>query len=420
VTALDASGLSCDEAGALLLEPSTYADDELVQRLTTQLREESPIQRVEHPDYPPLWLLTRHRDIKRVELAHHQMLQGTGFLEPHAQGAAYEDMGVPKLKMLIHMDGDEHRLYRSMTSSWFTPRNLSRLQARIAELAGQTVERMAATDGTCDFATDVAMPFPLQVILSMLGLPEADYPLMLKLTQQMLGSNDPEYSSDVLTPAQLMDSIAAFVDYFNGVTADRQANPTDDLASVIANAQLPDGAPIPLDRSIGYYTIFAVAGHDTTSAALAGGLQALIEHPDQLGRLQEHPDLMGPAVDELIRWVTPVKHFIRTASVPFDVGGQSLYRGEIVFMSYPAANRDPEVFVDPMDLDIARSPNDHLAFGIGAHYCLGAQLAKMELRSVLGQLLPRLRSVELAGKPELMRALMVGGLKHLPIHFEMA
>lgn len=420
MTAVDVSRMTCEEAAARLLEPVTYADDDLVCQLTALLREKAPVQRVEHPDYPPVYLLTRHRDVKRVELAHHDMLQGEGFLESHAQAGAYGAMGVPKLKMLIHMDNDEHRLYRAMTSSWFTPRNLSRLQERIDELARRTVERMAAMGGECDFATDVAVPFPLQVILSMLGLPEADYPLMLKLTQQMLGSNDPEYSSDPLTPAQLMESIAAFVDYFNRVTADRQANPTEDLATVIANAKLPDGDPIPMDRRVGYYTIFAVAGHDSSSAALAGGLHALIGHPEQLRRLQDDPGLLNSAVDELIRWVTPVKHFTRTAAVPFEVGGQTLEPGERVFMSYPAANRDPEVFDDPMRLDVGRTANDHLAFGIGAHFCLGAQLAKMELRTVLGHLLPRLRSVELDGQPELVQALMVGGLKHLPIRYQLS
>jgi cytochrome P450 len=164
--------------------------------------------------------------------------------------------------------------------------------------------------------------------------------------------------------------------------------------------------------------IIATAGHDTTSSAMAGGVQALVENPDQLQRLRDDPALIATAADEIIRWVTPVRHFMRTATAPYTVRGHDFAEGDWVLLSYPSANRDEDVFADPMRFDVGRTPNKHLAFGFGAHYCLGAQLAKMEIRALLTELVPRLQSAELAGIPELTSTLFVGGLKHLPLQYE--
>jgi cytochrome P450 len=171
---------------------------------------------------------------------------------------------------------------------------------------------------------------------------------------------------------------------------------------------------------LSYYIIIATAGHDTTSATIAGGVRALVEHPDQLTRLQRHPELIPKAVEEIIRWVTPVKSFLRNAAAPYDVGGHHFEPGDAVLLSYWSANRDEAVFDDPMRFDVGREPNRHLAFGFGAHYCLGAVLARMEIRALLTELLPRLRSVSLAGTPQLSESVFVSGLKHLPLSYEVA
>jgi cytochrome P450 len=269
--------------------------------------------------------------------------------------------------------------------------------------------------GRCDFARDIAMQYPLQVILSILGLPESDYPRMLQLTQELFGAQDPELSrSD--NPADLLLVLQDFFQYFNALTEDRRANPAEDLASTIANGRI-DGEPLGIVETISYYIIVATAGHDTTSSAMAGGMQALIEHPDQLQRLRDDPALLDSAVDEIIRWVTPVKHFMRNAVEPYSVGGHQFSPGDMLLLSYPSANRDEDVFDDPFRFDVGRSPNPHLAFGFGAHYCLGAKLAKMEIRALLAELLPRLDSISLAGEPALSHTTFVGGLKHLPISY---
>jgi cytochrome P450 len=282
--------------------------------------------------------------------------------------------------------------------------------------AKQYVDKMAGIGGECDFYRDVAMMLPLNVILSILGLPESDYGRMLKLTQELFGSADEDLQrSD--DPNAIMAVVQDFFGYFTKLTEDRRANPTSDMASVVANARI-DGEELTLVQTISYYVITATAGHDTTAAAMAGGLHALIEHPDQLARLQSDPGLMNTAVDEMIRWVTPVKHFMRTATEDHSVRGKTIKAGESVLLSYPSGNRDEDAFVDPFAFDVGRSPNKHLAFGFGVHYCLGAMLARMELKAFFKELLPRLKSIEIAGEPKWMKTIFVGGLKSLPVRFE--
>jgi cytochrome P450 len=242
---------------------------------------------------------------------------------------------------------------------------------------------------------------------------------MLRLTQELFGAEDSDFKRDDDVLAGIIQTVADFVAYFDGITADRQANPTDDLASVIANG-IVDGEPIGHKEQLGYYIIAATAGHDTTSNSMSGGMLALIQHPDQLARLQADPSLMATAIDEMIRWSTPVKHFMRTATVDYDIRGTTVKAGQDVLLSYWAANHDEEVFENPFSFDIGRTPNKHLAFGFGVHYCLGAMLARMELKALYSALLPRLKSVELDGEPELIRSTFVSGLKKLPIRYEIA
>ncbi len=213
-----------------------------------------------------------------------------------------------------------------------------------------------------------------------------------------------------------MQTLLDFFAYFQDLTTARRATPTDDLASEIANARV-DGEYLSDFDTASYYVIIATAGHDTTSSTIAGGLHALIEHPAELARLRDIPNLLPTAADEMIRWVTPVKEFMRTAAEDTEVGGVPVRQGEAVLLSYPSANRDEEVFDDPFRFDVGRDPNRHLAFGFGVHLCLGAALARMEARAFFAELLPRLESIELAGRPEWTATTFVGGLKHLPIRY---
>jgi cytochrome P450 len=314
------------------------------------------------------------------------------------------------------MDEPDHKAYRAVTAEWFLPKSIGRYEARVQDLSKRYVDRMVELGGECDFARDIAMQLPLNVILAILGLPESDYPRMLKLTQELFGASDPELSRG-MDLESLVEVVTDFFTYFTQLTADRRATPTEDLVSVIANATI-NGEEMPLMETISYYVIAATAGHDTTASAMAGGMQALLENPDQLARLQADPSLVPTAVDEMIRWVTPVKHFMRTLTTDYTLAsGHSFHEGEHVLLSYPSANRDEAVFDDPFRFDVGRTPNKHLAFGFGVHYCLGVQLAKMELKAFYGELIPRLEHAELAGRPELMQTLFVGGLKRLPIRY---
>ena len=269
----------------------------------------------------------------------------------------------------------------------------------------------------CDFVTEIAVNFPLYVILSLLGLPEEDFPRMLKLTQEMFGGDDAEHQRGD-TMDDMLAVLADYFNYFTTLTAARREHPTEDLASAIANGRI-DGEPLSDMDTVSYYVIVASAGHDTTKDAISGGLLALIENPGELERLRQNMDLMPTAVEEMIRWTTPVKEFMRTAAEDTTVRGVPIAKGESVYLAYVSGNRDEEVFDEPFRFDVGRDPNKHVAFGYGVHFCLGAALARMEMNSLYTELVPRLESIELAGEPELAATTFVGGLKHLPIRYSL-
>ncbi len=411
----DGEALSAlDEAAVCFADPQAYADEERWFAAAALLRAEAPVHRLHLEGLPPFHVVTRHPDVFEIS-THSDAFKN----EPRAVLQTLEMEELMKaqgdLKTLIHIDDPRHKELRGITLDWFKPRSLGRLEERIGVLARDAVDRWAAAaaEGPVDVAREIAMPFPLQVILSILGLPEDDYDRMLTLTQELFGGADPELARG-FTPEEMTAVITDFFGYFAGLIADRQANPSDDLASVIANAEV-DGQPIDMLEQLSYYVIIATAGHDTTSASLAGGIRALAEHPDQLARLQADPALIPTAVEEIIRWVTPVKHFLRNAVVPYEVGGFAFEPGDCALLSYWSANRDDSVFDDPMAFDVGRTPNRHLAFGFGAHYCLGASLARMELKAFLTELLPRLDALALAGDPALSASHFVSTLKHLPV-----
>jgi len=416
---IDPASLSLDECGQTFLTGATFTDESFFHGVTTRLRRESPVQWVEHPDFNPFYVLTKHADVLDVELHPTEFLNAPRAILGNKEADANRAMQGHLVKSLVQMDDPEHRVHRNLTSDWFLPKNLARLDARLQQLADRSVQQMVDAGGQVDFAAQIAIQYPLYVILAILGLPEDDYPRMLRLTQELFGAEDPDFKRDENALAGIIQTVADFVNYFDGITADRKANPTEDLASVIANGVI-DGEPIGHKEQLGYYIIAATAGHDTTSNSMSGGLLALIEHPDELARLKADPSLLTTAVDEMIRWTSPVKHFMRTATVDYDIRGTTVKAGQDVLLSYWSANRDEDVFTDPFRFDVGRSPNKHLAFGFGVHYCLGAMLARMEMKALFGALLPRLEHVELAGDPELVRSTFVSGLKRLPISYRMA
>lgn len=408
--------LTVEEAGRVFTDPTAYADDERFHAACALLRREAPVHRVEVEGFNPFWAITKHADVMEIERQHELWLnEPRPILGPAVSDEQQRQMNMT-IRTLISIDAPDHPLMRAITADWFLPKSLSRLDGRIAELAKRYVDLMVDLGGECDFMPDVAAKYPLYVILSILGLPEEDFPLIMKLTQELFGASDPDMQRGA-TPEEAFATVQEFFRYFMAVTEDRRANPTDDLASVIANATL-HGEPLTIFDAFGYYLIIATAGHDTTSSSIAGGLHALLQFPDQLERLRADPSLVTPAIDEMIRWVSPVKQFMRTnLTGDYVLRGQTIPKGESVLLSYASANRDEEVFGDADTFDIGRTPNKHVAFGFGAHYCLGAQLARMEGRAFYNELIPRLESIELAGDPRYIQTLFVGGPKHLPIRY---
>ncbi len=280
------------------------------------------------------------------------------------------------------------------------------------------VQRMRDLGGECDFARDVAQPFTLRVIMDIYGVPEEDEPLMWDLTQGLFGAADPEYMGDASDPeARLIESVMSFIDYFNRLTEDRRACPADDLATLIANGR-PGGCPMGDAERLWYYIIVATAGHDTTSYALSGGMEALLRDPDQLWALRDDPELAVNAAEECIRWTSPVRHFLRYATEEIEVAGVTIPAEGRVLLSYPSANRDEAAFRDAMSFDVRREDADRLvSFGGGAHFCLGSQFARREVRTMLSKLAGELESIEPAGPAEWSQSAFVSGVKHLPVSY---
>ena len=408
------------EAAKVFADPTAYADEPRLHAALTHLRAHAPVVPVDCAPYRPFWAITKHADIMEIERANNlfinepRPLLGTAAADDVARAQLDAGMG---LRTLIHMDDPQHRVVRAIGSDWFRPKAIRALKVRTDELAKLYVDKMMAAGNECDFVQEVAVNYPLYVIMSLLGLPESDFGRMLKLTQELFGSDDAEFRRGTSLDEQLQ-VLLDFFGYFNALTGSRRETPTEDLASAIANTRV-DGEPLSDVDTASYYVIIATAGHDTTSATIAGGLRALIENPDQRERLTSNLDLMPLATEEMIRWVTPVKEFMRTATKDTTIRGVPIAEGEAVYLAYVSGNRDEEMFDDPFSFDVGRDPNKHLAFGYGIHFCLGAALARMEVNSFFSELLPRLKSIELNGEPELIATTFVGGLKHLPIRYSL-
>jgi cytochrome P450 len=407
------SAPTIDDAAKVFADPKAYADEPKLHAALKHLRANAPVSWVEVPDYRPFWAITKHDDVMAIERANTLFTNSPRPVLMTAEADAHQEaLGI---STLIHMDDPRHRVVRAIGADWFRPKAMRALKIRVDELAKRFVDNMVAVCTECDFVQEVAVNYPLYVIMSLLGLPESDFPRMLKYTQELFGSDDAEFARGV-TAEEKGAALLDMFQYFTALTASRREDPTEDLASAIANARV-DGEPLSDIDTVSYYVIIATAGHDTTSAVISGGLQALIENPDQRERLRDNMNLMPLATEEMTRWVTPVKEFMRTAREDTTVRGVPIAAGESVLLSYASANRDEYVFEDPFRFDVGRDPNKHNAFGYGVHFCLGAALARMEINSFFTELLPRLESIELIGDPQHIATTFVGGLKHLPVRY---
>lgn len=414
-----------------VVDPKAYGDWNRSHAAFAWLRKNAPLDVAEVEGFDPFWVVTRHADILNIErqndLFHNEDRSAT-LTTIEADRRVREMMGGSPnlLRSLVQMDNPDHMQYRRLTQSWFMPQNLRGLEGRIREIARGFIDKMAEKGTECDFARDVAFLYPLHVIMEVLGVPAADEPRMLKLTQELFGTQDPDVNragKEMQDAGEALNMINAtvldFMTYFNAMTEDRRKSPREDLASVIANGSVY-GQPLGHLEAMSYYIIAATAGHDTTSNTTAGALWALAENPGEFRKVKDDLSLIPAMVEESIRWETPVKHFMRTATADTDVAGQAIRKGDWLFLSYPSGNRDEAVFDDAYTFKADRTPNKHVAFGYGAHVCLGQHLGRMEMRVLWEELLPRLKSVELSGPARRTQANFVCGPKEVPIRFEMA
>jgi cytochrome P450 len=415
--------------GSELIDPHAYARTGYPHALWARLRRESPLHWCEPPVLVPFFAVTRHAHICEISKQPDLFLNGKGIVpatqEVAARIARGEKGPFDAMQTIITMDPPKHRTFRRVASPWFTPHAIGRIDEAVEASARRLVDRLydkqVNGEGRCDFAVEVATQHPLRILATILGVPQEDEERILRLTQQLFAGQDPEFQREEADPEQAFRNLGIeFLQYFGKIIADRRAKPRDDLASLLANAEI-DGARMGDVETLGYYLITFTAGHDTTRNALAGGMHALVEHPEEREKLRADPKgLVADAVEEIVRWTTPVNYMMRTASRDTDVGGTRIRAGERLLLFYASANRDEEVFEAPDALRLDRYPNRHLGFGIGEHFCLGAHLARMTSGSLFRELLPRLISIEPAGKPLRTASNLVPGIKHLPIRYRLA
>jgi hypothetical protein len=409
--------------GRVLVSPRAYAERGIPYDQFEELRGLRHLHLCEPPGFQSFYPVVRHRDICEISKRPDLFWNRRGIvLESEQQKTILEaDSGLGTLRAILVMDPPEHRDYRKVAAPWFTPRAIGRMDPVARESARSLVNRLVegarGGEGECEFANEIATAHPLRILSTILGVPREEEPRILSLTTQLFASDDPDLQREGEDRLAAAKALALdFFQLFNEIIADRRANPRDDLASILANGRV-NGEPMGLMETLGYFLITFTAGHDTTKNALVGGLQALAEHPEEFEKLKRSPDLVPSAVEEILRWASPVNYMKRVVGRDLEFRGQKLREGDNLVLFYSAANRDEAVFEDPFTFRVDRKPNPHLAFGIGEHFCLGAHLARHSQRALLAELVRRLDSIELAGPPERIHSSFVVGLKKLPLRY---
>ncbi|MCI0856599.1 MAG: cytochrome P450, partial [Chloroflexi bacterium] len=315
--------------------------------------------------------------------------------------------------MMVNMDPPKHSGLRDLVNKGFTPKMIRRMEPHVRDIAATIIDNVIEK-GECDFVVDIAAELPLQVIAELIGIPQEDRHQIFQWSNQMIAVGDPEYSPtmDVATKAA-----AGMFEYSSKLTADRRENPKDDLLTVLLNAEV-EGEKLEDTELNMFFLLLAVAGNETTRNLIAGGMLTFFENPDQWQRLKDDPDLMPTAVEELLRWISPIMYFRRTASKDTEIHGQKIKEGDKVTLWYGSANRDPDAFENPDSFDVGRDPNPHVALGSGGpHFCLGASLARLEIRLMFEEITKRLPDIQLAGDVSLLHSFFVNGFRHIPVTF---
>jgi cholest-4-en-3-one 26-monooxygenase len=397
------------QPGVTLVDQDHYASEGPPHATFRRLRAEAPVSWQQRDDDASFWAITKYKDVFAMSLDQKTFSSAR-------RGAIFRPWNEEEYEaqkgMLINRDPPDHTKFRRLVSIGFSGRMIRRLEQHVRTMTGKIIDQVAGA-GECDFVASVSAELPLQVIVELVGVPLADRHRVLQWSNQMMAYDDPEYQLDPFTPKI---AAAELFMYANELAADRKANPRDDLASELMHAEI-DGNGLTPEEFNSFFILLLVAGNETTRNLISGGLLALIEHPEQRARLQANPALLPTAVEEMLRWVTPVNLFQRTATRDVELRGETIREGDNVVLFYASANRDEEMFPDADRFDVARDPNEHLAFGIGPHFCLGANLARLEITVMFEELLRRLPDIELAGPVERLRSNFINGIKRMPVRF---
>lgn len=411
--------------------PATFGQRGAAHAIFTRLRREYPLAVAEVPGYDPHWIVTKYDDIREItrqDHLFHSADRSKTLASQVAEKMMREYSGMPTIiKSLVHMDDPEHADHRAVTQPNFYPQAIAKLEPQVRETARRYIDEfLAKGNRNIDFATQLAFPYPADVVLTLIGVPKQDHQKMLDLTHWLFTYADPDLcrpGADPTNPAEIIKTwdivYKEFLEYYTPLINDRRACPRDDLASIIANGKI-NGCPMNERNIISYFVIAATAGHDTTSATTATSMWVLAENPELFRKVKANPALIPGFIEESIRWTSPVQQFVRSATEDYVLRGQQIRKGDLLYLSYISANRDEDVFKDPFTFDPERTPNRHIGFGYGPHICLGQHLARLEMRILWEELLPRLKSVEMAGEGKMAESEFVCGPKYVPINYELA
>jgi len=398
-----------------LVTPEHYEQHGYPHPEWTWLRRHHPVFWYDRPNVDPFWAITKHADIIEIAKQPDIFLNAprlaifTNDLPPPPEGAA---------RHLLNMDPPDHARFRRVTSGWFTPRAIRAMDGKVAHVTREVLDD-AAQRSEGDFVRDISARITIAVIAEMLGVPRRDWELLFRWTNEIIAPQDPEFQHGSTPYETLNQARVELFTYFNDLVTERRVRPTGDIVSVVANGEV-NGAPLPPVELLSYYFLLVVAGNETTRNAMTGGMLALLENPGEWQKLRRNPALLDSAVEEIVRWTTPVIQFSRTATRAYVLRGKTVCTGESVCLFYASGNRDEEVFEDPFAFRIDRQPNLHIAFGMGEHVCLGAHLARLELHHAFAQLRARLESCEPAGPAQRVRSSFVGGIKRAPMRWHIA
>ena len=373
------------------------------------------------------WSLTKYDDILFVSrnpelFSSSKRIAGSGLRHP--ERFPQDPNRSPGGASIITMDPPRHVKMRRLVNKGFTPRAVNAMEPQIRQITNEILDGIAHKS-SCDFVLEVSSQLPLAVICGMMGLAREHWPLMFELTNSVLGSGDPEYqaavpeeergSAEAARRTSMAGAMRMF-GFFRELLEARRRQPEDDLVSILLESEV-EGEKLTEAEILEFCFLLILAGNETTRNGISGGLQVLCEWPAERARLQADMTLIDSAVEEILRWTSPLHHMAREATRDVEIRGQTIRAGEKVLMWYPSANRDEDVFEDPYRFNITREPNEHLAFGIGEHFCLGAGFARKEMRVMFEELFRRFPDIQMEGAPERLRSNFINGIKHLPVTF---